>query len=250
MANWNRKSRVSQNRNRKQSQKRSNRRGGAPPVAPPPPALPEFMKGKKMTGNEATGHSVCPPLPENDCVKVKPCQWIKGSATRSGYCRRRSERDSTMSESSGQFKSMTADIDERRRLALKAMYESEDESEASQSSDDSPMPSVQSRAVPARAVPARAAAAVAVARGSVSKKARSPAQLRRASAKASGQVYVPVKSTNVPMGCVQRDYNITTKAGNSYSTSRCVDSKDPNVNDEVNCMVNPETNKCKKVARA
>ena len=91
---------------------------------------------------------------------------------------------------------------------------------------------------------------LAPARASVSKKAPTPAQLRRASAKAAGVKYVPTLSPYVPMGCVQRDYVITNKRGTQYSSSRCLDSKDPNVNDKTNCMVNPETNKCKKVVRA
>ena len=251
MANWNRKSRVSQNRNRKQSQKRSNRRGGAPPVAPPPPARSEILKGKKMTGTEATGHSVCPPLPEQDCGGPKgnpACRWNKPSVDgkRRGYCSRKPDY---IGMTQDKYASATADIDERRRLALKAMYESDDEPEASQSSDNSPMASAQYSA-PVRVSASAASSASPLSKASVSKKSPTPAQLRRASAKASGQVYVPVKSANVPMGCVQRNYNIHTKTGISYSSSRCVDSKDPNENDDVNCMVNPQTNKCKKVARA
>lgn len=84
---------------------------------------------------------------------------------------------------------------------------------------------------------------------SVSKKAPTPAQLRKASAKASGVKYVPVKSANIPLGCFQKDYVITTKRGTTYSTKRCLDSKDPKINDVSNCMINPETNKCKRVVR-
>ena len=90
----------------------------------------------------------------------------------------------------------------------------------------------------------------APARASVSKKAPTPAQLRRASAKAAGVKYVPVKSQNVPKGCIQRDYVITNKLGTTYSTSRCLDSNDDKLNDSTNCMVNPETNKCKRVSRS
>jgi hypothetical protein len=86
-------------------------------------------------------------------------------------------------------------------------------------------------------------------RASVSRKAPTPAQLRRASAKAAGVKYVPTKSPYVPLGCVQKDYVITNKLGTTYSTSRCLDSKDPAVNDVLNCVVNPETNKCKRVNR-
>jgi hypothetical protein len=86
-------------------------------------------------------------------------------------------------------------------------------------------------------------------RASVSKKAPTPAQLRRAAAKAAGVKYVPVKSANVPKGCIQQDYVITNKLGTTYSVSRCLDSYDPNLNDSTKCMVNPETNKCKRVSR-
>ena len=106
--------------------------------------------------------------------------------------------------------------------------------------------------------PSVAAAAVDVAaatlpklapvRASVSKKAPTPAQLRRAAATAAGVKYVPVKSANVPKGCIQRDYVITNKLGTTYSVSRCLDSYDPNLNDSTKCMVNPETNKCKRVS--
>jgi hypothetical protein len=89
---------------------------------------------------------------------------------------------------------------------------------------------------------------LAPARASVSKKAPTPAQLRRASAKAAGVKYVPVKSANVPKGCIQRDYVLTNKLGTTYSVSRCLDSYDPNLNDSTKCMVNPETNKCKRVS--
>ena len=85
-------------------------------------------------------------------------------------------------------------------------------------------------------------------RASVSKKAPTPAQLRRAAATAAGVKYVPVKSANVPKGCIQRDYVITNKLGTTYSVSRCLDSYDPNLNDSTKCMVNPETNKCKRVS--
>ena len=257
MANWNRRSRVSQNRNKRQSQKRSNRRGGAPPAAPPPPPAsqvrPDFLKGKKMTSPDNTGHSICPPLAEQDCLKVKPCSWVKGSGRSAGYCRRRSDRDSTMHSTSEQYNKMTAALDAKRASKLKELYESEDESNASVSSEESLNEPVRvPSASAARAVVASAASSAQsspVSRSSSSRKSPTPAQLRRASAKASGVKYVPTKAPNAPKGCVQKDYVLRNKLGTSYSTSRCIDSKDPSVNDEVNCMVNPETNKCKRVVR-
>lgn len=263
MANWNRRSRVSQNRNRRQSQRRSNRRGGAPPTAPPPPPAPEvrpdFLKGKKMTGPDNTGHSICPPLSEQDCVKVKPCSWVKGSGRSAGYCRRRSDRDSTMHSTTAKYNEMTAALDATRATKLKELYESsesEDDSTvsvssvSSQESVDEPVrvPTA-SAARAASSASVASAASSAVSRSSSSRKSPTPAQLRRASAKASGEKYVPTKAPNAPKGCVQKDYVLKNKLGTSYTSSRCIDSKDPSVNDVVNCMINPETNKCKRVVR-
>lgn len=265
MANLNRRSRVSQIRNRRQSF----RRGGAPPSPPsPPPAplmRPDFLKGKKMTGKDATGDSVCPPLPQQDCTQVPACRWNSASANgkRAGYCSRKPGYEG-MSQSA--FDSSTAGLEAARQQKLKDLYmleksESEGSQDSSQdlsevssqvssqeSSVDSVMPSVQVRSLPVFRGSRAAVAAVPQARAS--KKAPAPAQLRRAAAKASGVAYVPFKSDNVPMGCVLRNYELTNKNGTQYSQSRCVDSKDPNVNDSDLCMVNPETNKCKKVVRA
>lgn len=261
MANLNRRSRVSQNRNR--SRRQSLRRGGAPPSPPSPPAAPavrpDFLKGKKMTGKEAFGSSVCPPLPQEDCTKVPACRWNNASANgkRAGYCSRKPEYEG-MSES--RFANATADLEAERDRKRKALYMQE-LSESSQASSqasspdvslDSPMPSVQVSALPvfrgSRA--AAAAPAAAVPQAKVSRKSPAPAQVRRAAARAANVPYVPVKSANVPQGCVLKNYDLVNKRGTAYTQSRCVDSKDPNVNDSELCMINPETNKCKKVVRA
>jgi hypothetical protein len=260
MANWNRRSRVSQNRNRRQSLRRPG--SAAVPVPPPAPLMrADILKGKKMTGKDATGDSVCPPLPQQDCTRVPACRWNSASANgkRAGYCSRKPGYEG-MSQSA--YESSTAALDAKRKEELRKLYlQEKSESEGSQdmsqesyvaSSQDSSMDSVKPSPV-FKALPVfrgSRVAAAAVPQPRASKKALAPAQLKRAAAKASGVAYVPFKSSNVPMGCVVRNYELTNKNGTKYSQSRCVDSKDPDVNDSDLCMVNPETNKCKKVVRA
>lgn len=269
MANWNRRSRVSQNRNRRQSLRRPG--SAAVPAPPSPPSAPlmrpDILKGKKMTGKDATGDSVCPPLPQQDCTRVPACRWNSASANgkRAGYCSRKPGYEG-MNESA--YESSFAAVDAKRKEELRKLYlqeKSESESEGSQdmsqessvaSSQDSSMDSVM-HSTQVKSLPvfrgsrvAASSAAAAVPQSKASKKAPAPSQLKRAAAKAAGVKYVPVKSSNVPMGCVIRNYELTNKNGTKYSQSRCVDSKDPDVNDSDLCMVNPETNKCKKVVRA
>jgi hypothetical protein len=151
---------------------------------------------------------------------------------------------------------MTAALDATRAAKLKELYESsgsEDDSTVSVSSQESLDEPVRvptaSAARAASSASVASSASSAVSRSSSSRKSPTPAQLRRASAKASGEKYVPTKAPNAPKGCVQKDYVLKNKLGTSYTSSRCIDSKDPSVNDVVNCMINPETNKCKRVVR-
>lgn len=212
MVRLSRRSRISQERNRRQSQ----RRGGRP--NPKAKAEPLTL----ITGRDG---SFCAEKPENDCKKIKACDWMApNDRQKKGYCRSRQDRGT--GESSQEFKDMEARIQARRAAALKEVYESD---------EDSPMP-------PA---PQPAPSSLVVYKGKRSTSPKKPRSLSPKKARSS-----PMKAKNAPTGCVQKQYEMTSAKGKSFKSSRCVDSKDPNVNDDVNCMVNTETNKCKNRVRA
>ena len=216
MANWNRRSRVSQNRNKRQSF----RRGGAPPRA--------SSSAPKAPVPREDGSLCLAIKTEKDCVGTpvmrKTCQWHKEYSDAKGKqhsarCQGKAAKHLISEEGRSRLDKFES---QRKQAVHDAFYSSED-------CERAPLP---------RASPQS--------KRNVSKKAAAPAQLRRAQAKASGEKYVPVMSRNAPMGCVQKQYNQVSAKGKSFVTSRCVDSKDPKVNDLVNCSVNRETNKCKK----
>ena len=209
-------------RNSQQRRRQSQRRGGRPPKAEEEPLT-------LITGRDG---SFCAEKPENDCKKIKACDWMPPNARqKQGYCRSRQDRGT--GESSQQFKEIEAANEQRRAASLREVYESPHEESQSE----------QIALVPSSLVVYRPK------KSPKKPRSPSPAQLRRAAAKASGVEYVPVKGANVPLGCVQKEYDLTSAKGKSFKTTRCVDSKDPNQNDAANCMVNPQTNKCKTRGR-
>jgi len=268
MANFKRQSNQS-NQSKNANRRRSIRRGGAPPTPPPPPPAPrrnfDFVpsvidaEGNKQNTSFLSGRngSACADRNQPDCGKIKACEWRNANKTQSAHCRRRN--DSGTSFTTDKYKSMSAELDAKRAQSLKDLYDSEkssDDSQSFSSEASSPDGSVDSYVAPVRAAPFRASAAASAPVRAVSRKASSaskrvsPAQARKSVAKASGVAYVPTKSALAPVGCTYREGVVTTKRGTSYASSRCVDSKDPAVNDTEHCMVNPATNKCKKVSRA
>jgi hypothetical protein len=255
MVNWNRLSRFSQIRNKRQSL----RRGGAPPRMPDDKHMADSDTAP-VTGRDG---SLCRQLTkEQDCTgnaaMKKICQWNKEYSDSKGRhfpARCQGKANIHVFSEKGKKKMAEFKNDEQGRV-VKAFYQAEsgvtdsDDSEMSEMSYDNETPTVPRGRPSPQESPMAAVfeSAPAPSKGKrVSKKAPTPAQLKRSQAKASGVKYVPVMSPNAPMGCVQKQYNQVSAKGKSFVTSRCVDSKDPKVNDLVNCMVNRETNKCKKV---
>lgn len=262
MVNWNRLSRFSQNRNKR----RSLRRGGAPREGVEDE---EAVKDQRPTGRDG---SLCLGLTnEKDCVGTpvmrKTCQWHKEyvDAKRKKHparCQRKAntsvfseqghediskfsreaqarfKKDGDLAINDYEDPEESDDVDSDEEGEMIEMVNLGDETPPVPRGQPSPQPSPQLRREPPPKV------------SKVSKRQPTPAQLRRAQAKKSGEKYVPVMSRNAPMGCVQKEYPRVSAKGKSFVSHRCVDSKDPKVNDKVNCMVNPETNKCKKVERA
>jgi hypothetical protein len=258
MVNWNRRSRFSQIKNKRQSL----RRGGAPPRAPAPPsppALPSHSPSPSAAAYAAPiigrdGSLCLGQRTEKDCTgnaaMRKTCQWHNEYSDAKGKkhaarCQGKAAKHVISEEGKGRL----AGFEAQRAQALRDVYSSSEDSYMSES-DDSEMGSPVAQAARHELPVFQGRMAVAAPRARASKKAPTPAQLRRAEARASGVKYVPVMSPNAPMGCVQKQYNQLSAKGNSFVSTRCVDSKDPNENDLVNCRVNPETNKCKKVDRA
>lgn len=194
-----------------QRRRRSQIRGGKPPKAKAEPLT-------LITGRDG---SFCSEKPENDCIKIKACDWMPANARQKGYCRTRQDRGT--GEISQQFKEMEELIQQRRTAArLELLQTSDEELELITPPVPKGKPSPK-----------------------VSPRSTSPAQLRRVAAKALGEDYVPVKSSKGPLGCIAKEYEMTSANGKPFKTTRCVDSKDREQNDTVNCMINPETNKCK-----
>ena len=250
MVNWKRLSRFSQIRNKRQSL----RRGGAPPRAPVTHEVAAPLTG--VDGSLCLGMKT-----EKDCTgnaaMKKTCNWWHEYSDAKGKkhparCQGKAAKH-VLSESGRQSmdKFALAESD-RVKTAFSQARHGEDDSQYSQYSEDSQgseMSDDMSAPRTPMGRPSPQESARAAPRARASKKAPTPAQLRRSEAKAAGVEYVPVMSPNAPLGCVHKEYNIVSKKGKSFVSSRCIDSKDPKVNDQVNCMINRETNKCKTVAR-
>jgi hypothetical protein len=155
------RSKISQQRRR-----RSQRRGGRPAKAKEEPLT-------LITGRDG---SFCAEKPENDCKKIKACDWMPANARQKGYCRTRQDRGT--GESSQQFKEMEELIIQRRAAARRELLETSDEELKLIAP---PVPKVKPSP-------------------RVSPSSMYPAQLKRVAAKALGEDYVPVKSSKVPLG--------------------------------------------------
>ena len=254
-ANYLRRSRVSENKNRRQSIRRSIRRGGAPPQAPPPPPAPARRPAAPLpsvlTGKNG---SACAGKDQPDCTAMKKaCEWRPANKTQSAHCKVRIDRGVGL-PSSADFNRINAENEARRAQALRDVYSSDDEPEesdvSSQASEDedvaaapAPVRAAALRAPAVRAAPARAPAV----RAPAARAAPARAQAVRAVAAAPR---VPVLSPYKPLGCVQRVSQVNTKKGTSYTRTACVDSRDPALNEPERCFINPATNKCKNVVRA
>lgn len=194
-----------------QRRRQSQRRGGRP-----------TPKSQEEPLTLITGHdgSFCAKKIEKDCKKIKACDWMAPNARqKEGYCRSRQDRGT--GESSDRFKEIEAANEQRRAASLREVYNSD---------EDDVSVSEEAMVVPSSLV--------------VYNPKKSPKKPRSSSPKKVKRV-----APNAPLGCVQKEYDLTSSKGNSYRSYRCVDSHDPAVNDSVNCIVNLETNKCKRVAR-
>ena len=108
---------ISEQRNRRQSQ----RRGGRPKPKPLPLTL--------ITGVDG---SFCSKKSEDDCKKIKACDWMVPNATQTkGYCKR--NIDSGTGDSTAQFKQIEAENARLRARALDAVYNTNDDDEPMQS---------------------------------------------------------------------------------------------------------------------
>lgn len=257
MVNWNRLSRFSQIRNKRQSL----RRGGAPHMPDKHMADSDTAPVTGRDGQLCKGLTTQKDCAGNAAIKTL-CQWNKEYTDSKGRhfparCQPKAVKHNISEKGKEKMAEFKNAEEARRHLAFEQSQSGVDDSDESydfeMSNDDDEVPPVP-RGRPSPPESPMAAvfqSAPAPSKGKrVSKKAPTPAQLRRSQAKVMGQKYVPVMSPNAPKGCVQKQYNQTSAKGKSFVTTRCVDSKDPNVNDPTNCMVNRETNKCKKVERA
>jgi hypothetical protein len=214
MVRLSRRSKISQQRNRRQSQ----RRGGRPIERPHMP------NEGVLVGKEG---SFCASKPEGDCKKIKACNWIEASGKKRAYCRSRIDRgEGEASDEFKQFEAAQALKQKERLQSMKDTFRDRD----NDSQDSVPV-------VPSSLVLHRPPSA------SPQQKPRSVSP-KKSSAKSS-----PVKAPNVPLGCVQKTYLLRSAAGKTYESKRCIDSHDPKINDTANCMVNPQTNKCKSRER-
>jgi len=117
MVRLSRRTRILQHKNRRQSQ----RKGGRPKPKPAPLTL--------ITGVDG---SFCAKKSEDDCKKIKACDWLAANARQKGYCRSRIDRGT--GDSSAQFKGIEAENAKRRAQALVEVYNTSEDDEPIQSS--------------------------------------------------------------------------------------------------------------------
>jgi hypothetical protein len=189
-----------------------------PPPPPPPTAAPKVTKELPKVfnlGNLAT-NSLCNDQNEKDCKKMPACDW----RPKTQHCQRKSGLGKLVfNEDSENVKKMRKGEEDQLKRAREEYLQSKKSSSDTVSNDTK---SSESQSV------AEASQSVATPKKSV-----------RSIQRVSGE----------SRACVQKNYNIKTKAGSQYSVDRCILSDDPNVNDTDNCMWNPPTGRCRKVSR-
>jgi hypothetical protein len=193
-----------------------------PPPPPPPPTVVNSYKNANTSFMSGKDGSLCNGLKtQNDCVGnpsvKKVCQWMP----KTNHCQRKASLNSAVFSADSK---KSLDAKEQARLASAR----EEYLQSRKSSGDVVSLGTKiSESQASLAAPARQSVAVAPKKSIKS---------------------IPRVSTE-NRACVQKNYNIKTKAGSQYSVNRCILSDDPNVNDTDNCMWNPPTGRCRKVSR-
>jgi hypothetical protein len=118
MVRLSRRSKISQKRNKRQSQ----RRGGRPITRP------HIANEGVLVGNDG---SFCARKPEGDCKKIKACQWIEVPGRNLAYCRAKVNRG--QGEASVSFKQIETANAQRRSKSLVDVYNTMDNDEPMQS---------------------------------------------------------------------------------------------------------------------
>jgi hypothetical protein len=108
--------RLSRRLKNSQQRRQSQKRGGKPHKAKAEPLT-------LITGRDG---SFCADKPENDCKKIKACDWLPPNRRQTkGYCRSRIDRGT--GNSSEQFKQIELDNSRRRDRALVDVYNTSDD---------------------------------------------------------------------------------------------------------------------------